>query len=361
MPDPKFSKPWHGIPRDTIKWNPTILEDACIGCGTCVTGCSRMVYRYDFDRKKPMVVDPLNCMVGCTTCANTCPTHAITFPPIETVLALETKSTVRHSIEDDLIARKDILKTTSIVPHPDRIITLAVSKIDGPTKDILLVTLTPINHDECFCEFVPGQYIEVWRPQLNFLSRGYSVAKKNDGSGAIDLHIRRVEGGRFTSWAFDEMKIGDQLQARGPLGNFTMRSLLETPLLFIAGGSGLAPILAILNQQIEFTPNREARLIWGMKDVGDFYALEALKMAISKATNLKVFLAAETGDWISNNEPGFVFTKGNVVDVIIANQKLMDGHDFYAAGPPAMLRDVVHTLESYGVDSKRIHVDSFGG
>jgi CDP-4-dehydro-6-deoxyglucose reductase len=38
MPDPKFTKPWHGVPREDIQWNPTILEDVCIGCGTCVTG-----------------------------------------------------------------------------------------------------------------------------------------------------------------------------------------------------------------------------------------------------------------------------------------------------------------------------------
>jgi len=54
MPDPKFSKPWHGVPKDQINWHPTVLEEACIGCGTCVTGCSRLVYRFDFERKKPV-------------------------------------------------------------------------------------------------------------------------------------------------------------------------------------------------------------------------------------------------------------------------------------------------------------------
>ena len=44
MPDPKFAKPWHGIPREQIDWQPTVNEAACIGCGTCVTGCGRLVY-----------------------------------------------------------------------------------------------------------------------------------------------------------------------------------------------------------------------------------------------------------------------------------------------------------------------------
>lgn len=109
MPDLKYTKPWHGVPREEIDWNPTVIEDACIGCGTCVTGCSRLVYRYDFERRKAVVADPLNCMVGCTTCANTCPTHAIRFPPLSMVFALEGRPQVRHSIEDDLMARKEIL------------------------------------------------------------------------------------------------------------------------------------------------------------------------------------------------------------------------------------------------------------
>jgi CDP-4-dehydro-6-deoxyglucose reductase len=68
------------VPREQILRHPTVIEEACIGCGTWVTGCSRLV-GFDFERKKAVVVDPLNCMVGCTTCVNTCPTHAIEFPP----------------------------------------------------------------------------------------------------------------------------------------------------------------------------------------------------------------------------------------------------------------------------------------
>jgi len=58
MPDPKFTKPWHGIARQEIHWNPTIVGDVCIGCGTCVTGCSRLVCRFEFERKKPVVFAP---------------------------------------------------------------------------------------------------------------------------------------------------------------------------------------------------------------------------------------------------------------------------------------------------------------
>lgn len=66
MPDPKFAKPWHGVPRDEIQWWPTLNEDAWIGCGTRVVACGRQVYRFDFERTKAVVADPMNRMVGCT-------------------------------------------------------------------------------------------------------------------------------------------------------------------------------------------------------------------------------------------------------------------------------------------------------
>ena len=74
-------KPWHGISREAIVWNPKVDEKKCIGCGMCVTGCGRKVYGFDYERKKPVVLRPANCMVACVTCANTCLQDAISFPP----------------------------------------------------------------------------------------------------------------------------------------------------------------------------------------------------------------------------------------------------------------------------------------
>jgi len=71
---------WHGIPRAEIQWNPSVVAEQCVGCGMCVTSCGRGVYAYDYTAKKPVVVAPEKCMVGCTTCSTICLQDAIEFP-----------------------------------------------------------------------------------------------------------------------------------------------------------------------------------------------------------------------------------------------------------------------------------------
>jgi len=81
--DPKFTK-FHGVDREKIRWNPTIDESKCLGCGMCATSCTRGVYKFDYENKKSKVVNPTNCMVACQTCANLCPAGAISFAENET-------------------------------------------------------------------------------------------------------------------------------------------------------------------------------------------------------------------------------------------------------------------------------------
>ena len=111
--DKKFTE-WHGIPREKINWNPVIDENKCIGCGLCVTTCGRGVYKFNFEKNKPEVVNPNNCLVGCQTCANLCPTKAISFA------------------EEDKTREKaqEIVKTTGILPRVKKELELRKCELD---------------------------------------------------------------------------------------------------------------------------------------------------------------------------------------------------------------------------------------
>jgi NAD-dependent dihydropyrimidine dehydrogenase PreA subunit len=103
MSDNKNNGMWHGIPRAEIEWFPTVVNDRCVGCGICVTSCGRGVFAFDFEQNRPVVFAPQMCMVGCTTCATTCPEDAIDFP---------SRGYIRQLIKKNRILRqsKDVLR-----------------------------------------------------------------------------------------------------------------------------------------------------------------------------------------------------------------------------------------------------------
>jgi CDP-4-dehydro-6-deoxyglucose reductase len=103
---------WHGVPRDEIEWHPTVEKELCIGCGVCVLGCGANVFAFDFYENKSVVVAPLNCKVGCVTCANTYPVHAIGFPPLSYIHKIIKKRNVLATSRDELKKNADKLRYT---------------------------------------------------------------------------------------------------------------------------------------------------------------------------------------------------------------------------------------------------------
>jgi|YNPNPStandDraft_1061719.scaffolds.fasta_scaffold02184_14 NAD-dependent dihydropyrimidine dehydrogenase PreA subunit len=75
------------IPREKIPWYPRVDTSLCEGCQACINFCKNDVYRWDDENQHPIVLNPLNCVVGCEACAQLCPTSAISFPSMEEIAA----------------------------------------------------------------------------------------------------------------------------------------------------------------------------------------------------------------------------------------------------------------------------------
>ena len=116
--DPRFRQPWHGIPRDQITWHPVVNPDVCNGCGLCVTGCGRSVFRYDYDAHKSVVFAPDQCMVGCTTCANTCTEQAISFQPLSDIRLLIKRNKVLQRVKKVELLDRDRFGVPQSGPAP---------------------------------------------------------------------------------------------------------------------------------------------------------------------------------------------------------------------------------------------------
>ncbi len=361
MPDPRFTKPWHGIPREEIDWHPTIDENACIGCGTCVTGCSRLVYRFDYSKNKAVVADPLNCLVGCTTCANTCPEHAISFPPLDYVAGLLSKAETHHHVEDELVERKEQLFWRDSIPDEEKSKHLIVSSIEKINEKNMIITLRPKTEADCTCQFTPGQYMALRIPDREWTARAYSIGSAPRSDGSFEVDLRRVEGGRFTTWAFEEMKESDELIGIGPMGNFWLKSPPDKPLLFVGRGTGFAPIKAMIEQQIEFNPSRMMMVYWGVTDTSDFFRLEKLQEWKEKNPDMKIVLTARTVSAGFNAPKGIIFRQGTVYDALAKEPTVLKHWDAYVAGPTKTVRAVLDVLKEKEVPEKNIYTDAFGG
>jgi CDP-4-dehydro-6-deoxyglucose reductase len=318
------------------------------------------VYRFDYEQMKAVVFDPINCMVGCTTCANTCPANAISFPPLQDVLDLERRVGVHHAIEDDLTTRREQLQVPDLLPHPDRVVELEVTSIIDATPTTRLVTLAPHRSEDCLCQFIPGQYLEVQVPGTAWLARAYSLGNAPRPDGSVELQIRRVQDGRLSNWVFESARVGDVMTGRGPSGSFTMRSAPDRPLVFVAGGTGFAPIKALIEQQLDGFPDRRMLLFWGVTDALDFYELDVISEWLEHAANFDCVLAATRWPSTSGVPERATSFIGYVADAIEAHGIALSGYDAYVAGPRESITTSATALRRRGVTDDRIVADSFG-
>jgi NAD-dependent dihydropyrimidine dehydrogenase PreA subunit len=108
-------KTWHGIPRESIPWLPTVDADACIGCQLCYITCGRAVY--EMHDNVAVAVAAMECVVGCSTCGNVCPTGAITFPNLDSVWKMEREHQMFRTVKKEALRkheREDALKARQV-------------------------------------------------------------------------------------------------------------------------------------------------------------------------------------------------------------------------------------------------------
>lgn len=347
MPDPKFLKPWHGIPRKQINWHPTVDEDKCIGCATCVTGCNRLVYRYDFEKEKAIVYDPLNCLVGCTTCHNTCPVDAISFPPFEIVFALEKRVDEHHSIEDDLLNRRDILKykEAKLTKKSEPIVKYKEHRGD--------MTILRIELDE---NTTAGKHYSLMPIDKNWLGRVYSISNVPLHDGYVEFHIKKVDGGRFSEYVYNDIDIGDKLLEKGPFGSFACNSPSSRKLFFVALGVGLAPLIGMAQEALLQDPNRDITLFWGVSKSKDFYYIDEIIKLSQKYKNFKTIFAAKEYNTAIKLPKHGEFLKKRSLEAFIEGS-YDNEHDYYIAGPFDAINTFLNVLIQKGINKNNIFTE----
>ncbi|GHG92555.1 2Fe-2S iron-sulfur cluster-binding protein [Pseudodonghicola xiamenensis] len=156
---------------------------------------------------------------------------------------------------------------------------LTVTDIHKTIRDAVVVTLKPQAGDEAAFDFIQGQYLTFRRDfDGEELRRSYSICAGKD-EGVLQVGIKRVDGGAFSTWANEDLKVGDRLQAMSPMGGF------HTPLdagagrqyLGFAGGSGITPVLSILKTVLAREPKSAFTLVYANKGVNTIMFREELE------------------------------------------------------------------------------------
>jgi CDP-4-dehydro-6-deoxyglucose reductase len=202
--------------------------------------------------------------------------------------------------------------------------------------------------------YLAGQYLDVMLPHGR--RRSFSIASPPQDDGLIELHIRCVASGEFTEQVFSGMQPKTLLRIEGPLGQFWFREVSPRPAVLIGGGTGYAPLRAMLRQLLERGDRRPLHLYWGAQAQIDLYEDAILREWCERHPSFKytpvLSNPAQTDDWRGKT--------GWVHDAALDDYAdRLDNIDVYASGPPAMVEAVRHQFVARGLPSDRLFFDSF--
>ena len=201
-------------------------------------------------------------------------------------------------------------------------------------------------------DFIAGQYLNVILDDGE--RRAFSFANPPMQRGLIDLHVRRIPGGRFTGHVFDGMQVGDSLRLEGPLGRFTLREG-ERPIVFLAGATGFAPVKSIIEDAFARGITRPMRLYWGVRQVSDLYMRELAEGWQREHANFR-FIPV-----LSHGAPGdgWEGRRGLVHQAVLEDFPDMRGQELYACGSTLMVQTAVPAFLSQGLEEGACFSDAF--
>lgn len=240
----------------------------------------------------------------------------------------------------------EIPEPDEIVVHPARIVKATVLAVQALTHDIRRLVLRPARP----LAFSPGQYA-----QLQFTPehiRPYSMAGLA-GDETLEFHVRRVPGGRVSGYVAEALKPGDAVRVSGPLGTAYLRRKHERPMLCVAGGTGLAPILSILRGAVEAGMGNAVRLYVGVRSASDVYGREWLRALEQRHPSLQVNIVVASGGDPRRQRCGLV------TEAIEQDIASLDGWRAYLCGSPPMVEAAALLARRKGMDPARIHADAF--
>lgn len=203
-------------------------------------------------------------------------------------------------------------------------------------------------------DYIPGQYIQLLVPPYaksgQEVSRAYSISSDPADKNSIELIARRSPGGISTTYFFEYLKVGDEIKFSGPYGKFIL-SQTQSPMVFIAGSSGMAPIKCMLHYLKNTGSKRQAIYYFGVNKVNELIFPDLMRQFEKDLPNFK-FVPV-----IANPQEKWDGQKGLVTEAVKRDLKNAKQYEAYLCGSPGMVDASLKTLKELGISDDKIFYD----
>lgn len=239
-----------------------------------------------------------------------------------------------------------LLETSVKPPEP---FTALLQSVHRVSESVVRLVLQVASGDRL--NFLPGQYVNIAVPNST-ATRAYSFGNEPNSDELI-FYVRLIEGGAMGEYLLRRARPGERLRLQGPVGRFFLRDAAR-PVLMIAGGTGLAPMLSILRHLATSgeTPPR-ILLVYGANRPSDLFGLDELAELKAKVDCLETVVCVATG------ESGWTGPIGFVSDVAAAQDMDFGAVDVYLCGPPPMIEHAQTLLMARGARRERLFAERF--
>ncbi len=215
---------------------------------------------------------------------------------------------------------------------PVRKLPARVQRLQRLADDVMLIDLK-LPASEPF-QFRAGQYIDILLADGQ--RRSFSIANAPHDGGHLELHVRRIDGGRLTSHVFETMKEKEILRFEGPLGSFWLREDSARPIVMVAGGTGFAPIKGIVEHVLHAGLQRPITLYWGARTRAGLYLDELARGWESALPGFRYVPVLSDEPWDGR--------QGLVHQAVLDDFADLAQHEVYACGAPAMIDAARHSF-----------------
>ncbi len=210
---------------------------------------------------------------------------------------------------------------------PVKTLPCRVQKMDRPAPDVMVLSLKlPANER---LQFLAGQYLDILLKDQK--PRSFSLANAPHDDEFLQLHIRNIAGGAFTQYVFETLKERDILRFKGPLGTFFLREDNDKPIIFVASGTGFAPIKAIIEHALYIGVKRTMHFYWGGRKLADLYMLDRAKHWESNGIKFTPVLSEPLPEDAWQGRTGFVH------EAVLDDYSDLSKYEVYVCGAPVVV------------------------